>query len=627
MAHGNYSEIESKCGICLSAYTEPRLLDCFHTFCTPCLEQVYIHDNYLTCPLCRTKNSMPEKGVSGLKTYPFHIELSHDDKNLTDICEFCSDENTAVSKCLDCKITLCLNCRDYHKKIKTSKNHSLENLNLDQLLEHKENSVNECDEHRKELTLFCKPCNVMLCSECSEKLHHMHEFQNLDLLIQTRKKILLARTRSLKSRISVLGNTEELVKQKENNYYKHLDMVKKEILAHTSSMKDVFCNTVDVLTNKSLASIDNIKRKDIKEIDTYLNEIETEQLSLAGLIKTSEDFVTRSSDKVFMDDFFTVGSHLDKVLNKTLDPLTLHELNYECKEFTEATVENLLGKVNTSSKEDVLTPAYYTQLPIPKLFPQTEKVHSFQLKNQIKDVVAANNDNAWIFDGKSACLYNHDGTKRSTYAPPNESKRMLRKSADELWFWTGKSAVRRLNMKYQEGFKVSFQNGAVGCFVQNGNLLVYNKEEKVIYEVSEDEGVKNKTEIKDPKNKLQKTDFFTSRNTDIMMVETKNSNLVMSWRNNSVIITDNHGIILDTFTRLNAGFRGITVDNYGHILVADYENDKIDILSENGVFQRNLLNNRNGDNIIRRTSRITTDECGFLWVFDYDNTMKIFSYQ
>lgn len=102
-----------------------------------------------------------------------------------------------------------------------------------------------------------------------------------------------------------------------------------------------------------------------------------------------------------------------------------------------------------------------------------------------------------------------------------------------------------------------------------------------------------------------------------MMVETKNSNLVMSWRNNSVII-----IVLDALTRPNAGFRGITVDNYGHILVADYENDyNIDILSENGVFQRNLLNNRN------RTTRITTDECGLLWVFDYDNTMKIFSYQ
>ncbi|VDI03142.1 Hypothetical predicted protein [Mytilus galloprovincialis] len=595
MAHGNYSEIESKCGICLSAYTEPRLLQCFHTFCTPCLEKVDVHDNYLTCPLCRTKNSMPEKGVSGFKTYPFHAEPSHNDKNLTDICEFCSDENTAVAKCLNCKINLCLNCRDYHKKIKASHNHSLENLNLDQLLEHKENSSNECDDHRKELTLFCKPCNVMLCSECSEKSHHMHEFQNLDLLIQTRKKILLARTRSLKSRISVLGHTEELVKQEENNYYKHLNIVKREILAHT--------------------------KKDIKEIDTYLNEIETEQLSLAGLIKTSEDFITKSPDKLFIDDFFTVGSHLNQVLNKTLDPLTLHKLNYECKEFTEATVEKLLGKVNTSSKEDVLTPVY-TQLPIPKLFPQTEKVHSFQLKSQIKDVVAANNDNVWIFDGKSASLYNHDGTKRSTYAPPIESKRMLRKSADELWFWTEKSAVRRLNMKYQEGFKVSFQNGSVGCFIQNGNLLVYNKEERVIYEVSEHEGFKNKTEIKDPKNKLQNTDFFTSRNTDIMMVETMNSNLVMSWRNNSVIITDNRGIVLDTFTRPNAGFRGITVDNYGHILVADYENDyNIDILSENGVFQRNLLHNQN------RTTRITTDECGLLWVFDYDNTMKIFSYQ
>ncbi|CAC5399142.1 TRIM56 [Mytilus coruscus] len=478
MAHGNYSDIESKCGICLTPYTEPRLLDCFHTFCTPCLEKLDVLDNCLTCPLCRTQISIPEKGVSGLKSYPFNVEPTHSDNELTDICELCSEENFVVAKCLDCRINLCLNCRDYHKKLKTSQNHSLENLKLDQSNKHDKDSVNECEEHRKELTIFCKACNILLCSECSEKAHGLHDIQNLTPLIETRKKILLARTASLKSRISVLGNTAELVKQEENNYYKHINIVKKDFIAHTSSMKDVFCNTVDVLTNKSLATIDKIKKKDVKGMDTYLNEIEREQLSLAGLIKTSEDFITRSPDKQFMEDFFTVGSQLDKVLNKTVkNPLTLHKLKYDCEEFTEATVEKLLGKVNTYSEVNVVTPIY-TPLPIPELFTKVENVHSFQLPQNITDIVAANSDNMWILLGDSVSLYNRDGIVRSTCASPTKSRRMLRKSSDELWFWTGQSAVKKVNTKYQEGFKVPFQTDWLVVSFKMGIYLCIIKRKK-----------------------------------------------------------------------------------------------------------------------------------------------------
>ncbi|CAG2220955.1 TRIM56 [Mytilus edulis] len=589
MAHGNYSEIESKCGICLSPYTEPRLLDCYHTFCTPCLEKLDVHDNYLTCPLCRTHISVPDKGVSGLKSYPFKFEQSQSANNSTDICELCSKENSAVAKCLECKINLCLNCRDYHRILKTSQNHSLENLKGDQLDKINEKSIKECEEHRKELTLFCKPCNILLCSECAEKSHRIHDNQNLALLIQTRKKTLLTRTASLKSRISVLKNTEELVQQEENVYHKHCNIAKKDIIAHATSVKDVFCNTIDILTNKSLATIDNIRKKDIKAINTYLNEIETEQLSLTGLIRTTEDFINSSSDKQFMDDFFTIGSHLDKVLNKTGRSLAfLNNMKYESGEFNEAIIKQLFGELNVCARENVITPVYQ-KLPMPEIFPKVKEEHTFTFSDNIIDIVAANNDNTWIFTNNLVSLYNRNGVVSSTFTPPVNSKRMLRKSADELWFWTGQSAVKRVNTQFQDGYKVPFEDGLVGCFIQNGNLLVYNMDEEVFYEVTEQEGVRNKIKIEDPTEKLPNNDIFTG--TNILMAETSNSNLVFSSQSNIVVIADKHGTIIETFERPGASFRGINLDNYGQILVVDYQMDTIDILSEDGVFHRNLMNN------------------------------------
>ena len=50
----------TKCSICLEDYNKtdriPRQLTCQHSFCSPCLSQVYGADRYnVTCPTCRQK--------------------------------------------------------------------------------------------------------------------------------------------------------------------------------------------------------------------------------------------------------------------------------------------------------------------------------------------------------------------------------------------------------------------------------------------------------------------------------------------------------------------------------------------------------------------------------------------
>jgi hypothetical protein len=54
-------------------------------------------------------------------------------------------------------------------------------------------------------------------------------------------------------------------------------------------------------------------------------------------------------------------------------------------------------------------------------------------------------------------------------------------------------------MKDDEGnlFKVPFSNGIACCLMLNGNLLVYNVEEKIFVEVDENDGVQR--EIKNKK--------------------------------------------------------------------------------------------------------------------------------
>ncbi len=59
------------CSICLDTYTDPKLLQCFHTYCTKCLIPLVRRREgqlTLTCPACRQVTPIPPNGIRGLQS-------------------------------------------------------------------------------------------------------------------------------------------------------------------------------------------------------------------------------------------------------------------------------------------------------------------------------------------------------------------------------------------------------------------------------------------------------------------------------------------------------------------------------------------------------------------------------
>ncbi|XP_063434514.1 uncharacterized protein LOC134715875 [Mytilus trossulus] len=524
-------------------------------------------------------------------------------------------------------------CRDYHGKLKASKDHVIESFEQPKLDKIKGNSLDdvseECKDHKKDTTLFCKPCNLWLCSDCSEKSHRQHGVQNLAMLIQSKKKMVLCRTACLKSRISVLGNVVELIKQEENKCYKHCNIVKTEVRAHAECLKSILCDTIDILTNKNLDIIDNIKKKDLKVLSIYLTETETEQLSLAGLVKTTDDFVNKSPDKKFWREFPDIGKHLDKVLKKPEKVLrSLHNIRYERGEYNEAKIEELFGKVTSKTLGTVIKPVY-PSIALPEILSKANKLSCFKLLNKdVTDMLPAKDGTVLILTETLLYKYNYEGKVCLSYSPPANIDRVLKNTRNELLFWGKQCAMKQRGTTYKECYKVSFENGLAGTLTHNENLLVYNTDDNLIYEVSDEDGIQNKIRIEDPENKLPGSNLISGSRFRIKQTK-KKLNLAMTWCKNIVVITNKNGIILNVFQRKDAEFEAITTDNYGNILVADYRNDKIDILSEDGIFQQNLLYNT-GDGVYG-TLQLDVDELGNLCVVDsgeteHEKIVTFFSY-
>ena len=128
------------CKICLEGFSNPKSLDCLHTFCEDCIEnhansessyKKYSDYREFTCPLCRKRTNLP---LGGVKKLPDNFLVS----SLTEVidrqkpskfqvCDFCKLVNRkhkeASAKCLDCSKLLCKSCVTQHQETKVRESH------------------------------------------------------------------------------------------------------------------------------------------------------------------------------------------------------------------------------------------------------------------------------------------------------------------------------------------------------------------------------------------------------------------------------------------------------------------------------------------------------------------------
>jgi cob(I)alamin adenosyltransferase len=54
--------------------------------------------------------------------------------------------------------------------------------------------------------------------------------------------------------------------------------VKRDIRSHAAGLKDIFCKTVDLAMNENLEKVDQIEKTEIKQLDTYIDQVTTNNL-------------------------------------------------------------------------------------------------------------------------------------------------------------------------------------------------------------------------------------------------------------------------------------------------------------------------------------------------------------
>ena len=199
---------ELTCSLCRELFKEPKTLSCLHSFCEKCLsghiqkrtldDESGIEDDRkrVPCPLCKHVEILQQPDVKevktnlGYKNMVQHLSLeervrggcdsSQSDGGNAAKCDLCVKENKAVAFCRNCNGRLCEKCRESHQEQKATVSHNLVPL---EDLSSSSSSGDEaplvthytwkCDLHGdiadplREVVLYCKTCQKMICRECS----------------------------------------------------------------------------------------------------------------------------------------------------------------------------------------------------------------------------------------------------------------------------------------------------------------------------------------------------------------------------------------------------------------------------------------------------------------------------
>ena len=196
MASNELQSVSPVCSLCSKLYIDALKLSCLHSFCKKCLEKYIdkegVNDKKLRCPTCNKPTHIPDAGIQGL---PLDLRLSHlseltgyQNKMKTNVpCERCRVANNVASKfCCKCCMFLCESCVKDHQLWRELKNHELISLNTYKKSNGKEKFKIEqplpmCPDHnREELRFYCKKDETLVCRDCLVTTHRDHDRDDIE---------------------------------------------------------------------------------------------------------------------------------------------------------------------------------------------------------------------------------------------------------------------------------------------------------------------------------------------------------------------------------------------------------------------------------------------------------------
>ena len=297
---------EVSCSVCMSTFTDPKILPCFHTFCLHCLNELQRTSGKhgeITCPECRRKFQVPGSG------YPKDLPANFRMNSLLDVmaiqkcnvagvkCGNCDKTSAQSFYCFKCCAFWCDDCIAAHNIIRANKDHRVLAIKefQDQDIEDVLKRPVFCQiEHQEseELKFFCKNCENAICNTCAITLHEGHAKLLLQNVASERKSTLQSAMETQKEKALEMRNTITRLQSECNEIQEQVACVKKSAQSFIDNLMKVF----EAKKQELFKEVEDKAQEVIERLVEQQSEVEYKLRRIETSIEETERFLKRSTN-------------------------------------------------------------------------------------------------------------------------------------------------------------------------------------------------------------------------------------------------------------------------------------------------------------------------------------------
>nr|XP_054773327.1 E3 ubiquitin-protein ligase TRIM31-like [Lytechinus pictus] len=274
-----------ECPVCLTTFTDPKILSCSHTYCKVCLEKLLESrgdDQMIRCPVCRDDTQVPNQDVSKLPASLALRNLIEDVKNQHQICTNCDSEDKpkAVVYCQDCGNYLCITCYNMHSQWKNFVGHEI--IAISEISSGKVSirRYRKCRKHSKEdEECFCSNCRRFTCFRCAVMEHKDQGHQVIESAAyeSNHMKTIDELTSKMEKKQSCFQNYIDLIDQEKkcvDDAMKHctndINKAYDEAVRQLTENKKILLGTVNGKTEKVEEALEEMKKSAQQRINQLM---------------------------------------------------------------------------------------------------------------------------------------------------------------------------------------------------------------------------------------------------------------------------------------------------------------------------------------------------------------------
>ena len=304
LLHNLHEEVS--CSVCMSSFTDPKILPCFHTFCLHCLNELQRTSGKhgdITCPECLRKFQVPGSG------YPKELPANFRMKTLLDVmtiqkcsvagvkCGNCEKTSAQSFYCFKCCAFWCDDCIAAHNIIRANKDHKVlaikdfQDQDIEDVLRRPVFCQKEHHENKK-LKFFCKDCEVAICNTCVVTLHEGHVKVPLQDAANERKLRLESLLESQKVKALQKRNMITRLQSECNEIQEQVACVKKS----AQNLVDNLMRVIEAKKQEIFKEVEDKAQQSIERVVEQISDVEKELWRIETSIKETERFLMRSTN-------------------------------------------------------------------------------------------------------------------------------------------------------------------------------------------------------------------------------------------------------------------------------------------------------------------------------------------